>query len=123
VDCRISALVFLPGYFLCHPISHRAAKKRDEVATADASCHLTPLSEGYCGPMIASPKQEGLFDAVLVAYLASHAPPAYPCGRIHRADLWLHEIKHDGFRVIARKDGDRVRITEAGRRALLEAKR
>ena len=21
---------------------------------------------------------------------------------------WLHEIKHDGFRVIARKDGDRV---------------
>jgi ATP-dependent DNA ligase len=33
-------------------------------------------------------------------------------------DLWLHEIKHDGFRIIARKDGDRVRITEAGRRAL-----
>jgi bifunctional non-homologous end joining protein LigD len=25
-------------------------------------------------------------------------------------DLWLHEIKHDGFRVIARKDGDRVRL-------------
>ena len=24
--------------------------------------------------------------------------------------LWLHEIKHDGFRVIARKDGDRVRL-------------
>jgi bifunctional non-homologous end joining protein LigD len=27
-----------------------------------------------------------------------------PSGR-----LWLHEIKHDGFRVIARKDGDGVR--------------
>jgi bifunctional non-homologous end joining protein LigD len=26
------------------------------------------------------------------------------------SDLWLHEIKHDGFRVIARKDGDRVRL-------------
>jgi ATP-dependent DNA ligase len=25
-------------------------------------------------------------------------------------DTWLHEIKHDGFRVIARKDGDRVRL-------------
>ena len=25
-------------------------------------------------------------------------------------DLWLHEIKHDGFRVIARKVGDRVRL-------------
>jgi ATP-dependent DNA ligase len=24
-------------------------------------------------------------------------------------ELWLHEIKHDGFRVIARKDGERVR--------------
>jgi ATP-dependent DNA ligase len=25
-------------------------------------------------------------------------------------ELWLHEIKHDGFRVIGRKDGDRVRL-------------
>jgi bifunctional non-homologous end joining protein LigD len=25
-------------------------------------------------------------------------------------DLWLHEIKHDGFRIIARKDGDRIRL-------------
>ena len=24
--------------------------------------------------------------------------------------MWLHEIKHDGFRVIARKDGNRVRL-------------
>jgi ATP-dependent DNA ligase len=24
--------------------------------------------------------------------------------------LWVHEIKHDGFRVIARKDGPRVRL-------------
>jgi len=24
--------------------------------------------------------------------------------------LWLHEIKHDGFRVIARKSGNRVRL-------------
>jgi bifunctional non-homologous end joining protein LigD len=28
-----------------------------------------------------------------------------PCG-----EAWLHEIKHDGFRVIARKDGARVRL-------------
>src|SRR5260370_6928883 len=25
-------------------------------------------------------------------------------------DQWLHEIKHDGFRVIARKDGKRVKL-------------
>jgi bifunctional non-homologous end joining protein LigD len=24
--------------------------------------------------------------------------------------VWLHEIKHDGFRVIARKDGPRVKL-------------
>jgi bifunctional non-homologous end joining protein LigD len=23
---------------------------------------------------------------------------------------WLHEIKHDGFRIVARKDGERVRL-------------
>jgi ATP-dependent DNA ligase len=28
--------------------------------------------------------------------------------KLPSGDLWLHEIKHDGFRVIARKDGDRV---------------
>ena len=26
------------------------------------------------------------------------------------AGLWLHEIKHDGFRIIARKDEQRVRL-------------
>jgi ATP-dependent DNA ligase len=25
-------------------------------------------------------------------------------------DTWVHEIKHDGFRVIGRKDGERVRL-------------
>jgi ATP-dependent DNA ligase len=25
-------------------------------------------------------------------------------------DLWLHEIKHDGFRIIARKSDGRVRL-------------
>jgi ATP-dependent DNA ligase len=25
-------------------------------------------------------------------------------------EAWLHEIEHDGFRIIARKDGERVRL-------------
>jgi bifunctional non-homologous end joining protein LigD len=32
----------------------------------------------------------------------AHQPPS--------GGLWLHEIKHDGFRVIARKDGEQVRL-------------
>ena len=48
---------------------------------------------------------------------------AYPSGRVHRAvppnqnryklpsgREWLHEIKHDGFRVIARKKGAQVKL-------------
>jgi bifunctional non-homologous end joining protein LigD len=30
--------------------------------------------------------------------------------KLPSGDQWLHEIKHDGFRIIARKDGDRVRL-------------
>jgi ATP-dependent DNA ligase len=32
------------------------------------------------------------------------APGGWP------GEIWVHEIKHDGFRVIARKDGDCVRL-------------
>src|SRR5213594_4464622 len=39
-------------------------------------------------------------------------PPCLPtkAERPPSGDLWLHEIKHDGFRVIARKDGAKVRL-------------
>jgi bifunctional non-homologous end joining protein LigD len=38
--------------------------------------------------------------------------PCLPTKAPHppRGKAWLHEIKHDGFRVIARKDGARVRL-------------
>jgi hypothetical protein len=38
--------------------------------------------------------------------------------KLQSGSQWLHEVKHDGFRIIARKSDARVRITEAGRRAL-----
>ncbi|HEX5847371.1 MAG TPA: DNA ligase [Rhodoplanes sp.] len=39
-------------------------------------------------------------------------PPCLPtrAPRPPSGDVWLHEIKHDGFRVMARKDGTRVRL-------------
>jgi ATP-dependent DNA ligase len=39
-------------------------------------------------------------------------PPCLPTTAANppSGPLWLHEIKHDGFRVIARKDGDRLRL-------------
>src|SRR5438046_2870195 len=75
----------------------------------------------YLGPR-RSPR--GLFVSAHLAYLAAimlsrpRIPPAgfiAPClptkaERPPSGELWLHEIKHDGFRVIARKDGARVRL-------------
>ena len=44
-------------------------------------------------------------------------PPGFiePCLPTHAGvapsgSLWIHEIKHDGFRFICRRDGDRVRL-------------
>ena len=43
---------------------------------------------------------------------AGFIPPCLPikAPQPPSGDTWVHEIKHDGFRVIARKDGDRVRL-------------
>src|SRR5215471_14493253 len=43
---------------------------------------------------------------------AGFIPPCLPmmAPRPPSGPLWLHEIKHDGLRVIARKDGERVRL-------------
>ena len=43
---------------------------------------------------------------------AEFIPPCLPmkAPKPPSGALWLHEIKHDGFRVIARKDGQRVRL-------------
>jgi bifunctional non-homologous end joining protein LigD len=30
--------------------------------------------------------------------------------KVPKGDGWLHELKHDGFRIVARKDGERVRL-------------
>ena len=44
-------------------------------------------------------------------------PPGFiaPClptktDQLPSGSQWLHEIKHDGFRIIARKTGERVRL-------------
>jgi bifunctional non-homologous end joining protein LigD len=53
-------------------------------------------------------RRAGLFWAMPPGFIAPCLPTKAqqpPSG-----DAWLHEIKHDGFRVIARKDGPRVRL-------------
>jgi bifunctional non-homologous end joining protein LigD len=43
-----------------------------------------------------------------VGFIAPYLPTK--TDKLPSGDLWLHEIKHDGFRIIARKDGPRVRL-------------
>jgi hypothetical protein len=39
-------------------------------------------------------------------------PPCLPTAakEAPSGDEWLHEIKHDGYRVLARKDGQRIKL-------------
>jgi bifunctional non-homologous end joining protein LigD len=48
----------------------------------------------------------------LRALPAGFVAPCLPTTTPHppSGDPWLHEIKHNGFRVIARKDGERVKL-------------
>ena len=43
---------------------------------------------------------------------AGFIAPCFPTktDKLPSGDLWLHEIKHDGFQIIAQKDGPRVRL-------------
>jgi len=41
-------------------------------------------------------------------HLIKYDNPAFP--RQSSAPGWVHEIKHDGYRLIVRRDGDRVRL-------------
>jgi bifunctional non-homologous end joining protein LigD len=85
----------------------------------------TPLSPRAMADTIPSKKMRAFDDQVAFAvarfYLARMLQRTLPAGfitpclptktdKLPSGDLWLHEIKHDGFRVIARKDGDRVRL-------------
>jgi len=53
-----------------------------------------------------------LFPHVARTLPAGFIAPCLPTktDRLPSGSQWLHEIKHDGFRVIARKDGPRVRL-------------
>jgi ATP dependent DNA ligase domain len=63
---------------------------------------------------------DGPLQATYLAAPCRCAPVSCRPGLLRRAfqrlpqppsgDAWLHEIKHDGFRVIARKEGKRVKL-------------
>ena len=55
--------------------------------------------------MLSRAPRSGTFPAGFIAPCLPTFAPQPPSGA-----LWVHEIKHDGFRVMARKEGTRVRL-------------
>jgi bifunctional non-homologous end joining protein LigD len=53
-----------------------------------------------------------MFAAMLRSLPAGFIAPCLPtkADTLPSGEIWLHEIKHDGFRIIGRKDRDRVRL-------------
>jgi bifunctional non-homologous end joining protein LigD len=69
------------------------------LAFAAPPCWLTPCALRLATYSAAMPLPRGF------------VPPCLPKAPLPPSgDTWVHEIKHDGFRVIARKDGERVRL-------------
>jgi ATP-dependent DNA ligase len=83
----------------CFPLSMMAAHK--VVAYRGRRIDRTARNLSVC-PMLL------LSRALPAGFIAPCLPTSAP--RPPSGELWLHEIKHDGFRVIARKDSDRVRL-------------
>jgi len=59
--------------------------------------------------MLSHTPRSGTFPTGFIAPCLPTSAPQPPSGA-----LWLHEIKHDGFRRRVERDGDRVRITRGG---------
>src|SRR5262249_11285089 len=57
-------------------------------------------------------RSASMFAAMLRSLPAGFIAPCLPtkADTLPSGDLWLHEIKHDGFRIIARKTGAQVRL-------------
>ena len=75
-------------------------RPRDKATTARGfpSSSACPINSACCRVRV-------LCQPDLSSRACRPRPPKPPSG-----ELWLHEIKHDGFRVIARKDGARVKL-------------
>jgi bifunctional non-homologous end joining protein LigD len=75
-----------------------------EVAGEPAVALLSYIPKRHLSAAAARPRDLTL-PAGFIAPCLPMTAPSPPAGH-----LWLHEIKHDGLRIIARKDGQRVRL-------------
>lgn len=86
----------------CHRVEHRLLKQRsDEILSSSDFVNKAILER------IANSLAHGL------SYRLHCATPAVQGGRPPTGPLWVHEIKYDGYRLMARRDGSRSAATPA----------
>jgi bifunctional non-homologous end joining protein LigD len=73
---------------------------------------LSKRMRAFDGEVAITPAQFYLFPQLQRTFPAGFIAPCLPTktDKLPSGSQWLHEIKHDGFRVVARKDGPRVRL-------------
>jgi ATP-dependent DNA ligase len=90
----------------CHDTTAMASHPRSQgtgfpahhcFATLGPLCR--PIARGYLTDMLVV-RADGFVDPCIPSL--AHKPPAGPG--------WVHEIKHDGYRLIVRRDGEAVRL-------------
>jgi bifunctional non-homologous end joining protein LigD len=69
---------------------------------------VMPAGSSYIRAVGVDRSARSLLRTLPAGFIAPCLPMTAP--RPPSGPLWLHEIKHDGFRVIARTDGERVRL-------------
>ena len=91
------------------PHRHAAAEAAEAATAASRSIARTPSRAFQARP------SSSIYSRMLAHPRTLPTGFIAPCLPIKTDELpsggaWLHEIKHDGFRIIARKDGERVRL-------------
>jgi ATP-dependent DNA ligase len=99
-------------------MGHPAAGRSERLSVANSSC---PAAIGAIKRCFTNSFRRPLQPAIS-SRAARHSPlpPGFilpclptPANQCKSGPAWAHEIKHDGYRMIARKDGARVKALQS----------
>jgi bifunctional non-homologous end joining protein LigD len=108
---------FKQGLWTCESVADRRAVRAEmaEIRALLRAARGRPSRGG--APLLAASEETAYFRIMWRASAGKRRPPGYiePCipTRVSKPPVgpeWVHEIKHDGYRLIARKRDDRVRL-------------
>ena len=124
---RASSITSASMSSMCSPISRAvAARSRPIVGAAAAASESAPVPDPSPGmsprfrlAQLAFCRSASMFAAMLRSLPAGFIVPCLPtkADTLPSGEMWLHEIKHDGFRIIVRKSNSKRVFGAAALRA------